>query len=58
VRVGPDVRRGVAKGTYTHYSILATIEDSFRLSRLANARGAPSLAPLFKRAPRPARRPG
>ena len=51
VIAGPDVRRHASGGTYYHYSTLATIEDAFGVSRLGNARGARSFAPLFKRGP-------
>jgi phosphatidylinositol-3-phosphatase len=51
--VGPDVRPGARlRAPVDHYGTLATIEDSLRLSRLGGARGARTLRPLFRRAPR------
>ena len=51
--LGPDVRPG-ARDTapVDHYGTLATIEDSLGLPRLGGARGARTLRPLFRRAPR------
>ena len=54
VVAGPDVRRGATgPGPYTHYSVLRTIEDAFGLPHLGRAGDTASLAPLFRRAPRP-----
>jgi hypothetical protein len=51
--LGPDVRRGARYGApVDHYGTLATIEDSLRVPRLRGARGARTLRPLFRRAPR------
>jgi hypothetical protein len=44
-RSGPAVN----DAPLNHYSLLATIEDGFRLSRLRNASGAPTLMNLFDR---------
>jgi phosphatidylinositol-3-phosphatase len=51
--LGPDVRPGARDSApVDHYGTLATIEDSLRLPRLGGARGARTLRPLFRRAPR------
>ena len=48
--VGPGVRAGVrVSHPYTPYSLLATIEDRFDLSRLRNARSASTLKAAFRR---------
>jgi len=47
---GPRVRRGARLGRrFTHYSLLATIEDAFGLARLRHARSARSLRTAFRR---------
>ncbi len=47
IAVGPDVPRGTRlRDRYTHYSLLATIEDRYGLPRLRHARGARTLAGL------------
>lgn len=49
ILTGPAVRRGVRLNhPFDHYSLLATIEDAFGLSRLRNARSARSLGAAFK----------
>jgi phospholipase C len=46
--IAPDVRRGLAVGTYyTHYSLLATIEDAFGLPLLGGARTARPMKAFF-----------
>ncbi len=48
--IAPNVRRGLRVGTaYTHYSLLATIEDAFGLPLLENARRATPLFAFFER---------
>jgi hypothetical protein len=50
---GPDVIRGARGSTsYTHYSILRTVENAFGLAPLRHAAGARSFDALFSRAPR------
>lgn len=47
--ISPLVRKGLAVGTYyTHYSMLATIEDAYDLPLLENARHARPLAAFFR----------
>jgi phosphatidylinositol-3-phosphatase len=47
---GPHVRRGTRLGErFTHYSLLATIEDALGLPRLRHARSARSLRAAFRR---------
>lgn len=49
---GPDVRaRTRLTDSYTHYSLLATIENAFRLPLLRKARTASPLRAAFTRAP-------
>ena len=49
ILVGPDLRKGVRlRHSYSHYSLLATLEDRFHLPRLRNARSATPLAAAFK----------
>jgi phosphatidylinositol-3-phosphatase len=48
ILLGPRVRSGARLyGAYSHYSLLATIEDRFGLARLRNARTAPAMSPAF-----------
>jgi phosphatidylinositol-3-phosphatase len=48
ILIGPEVRRGVKfGGSYTEYSLLATLEDRFGLPRLRAARSAPPLSAGF-----------
>jgi hypothetical protein len=47
--IGPDVRADIRlRRPFTHYSLLASIEDRFGLPRLRHARGVPTLAPALK----------
>jgi phosphatidylinositol-3-phosphatase len=47
--LGPAIRAGVRfPDPYTHYSMLATLEDRFGLPRLRHARSASALAPAFR----------
>lgn len=49
VLLGPEVTAGARlRGSYSHYSLLATIEDRFGLSRLRNARSATAIDPRRK----------
>ncbi len=46
VLLGPEVTEGARlRGAYSHYSLLATIEDRFGLPRLRNARSATAIDP-------------
>lgn len=46
VLLGPEAAKGARlHGAYSHYSLLATIEDRFGLSRLRNARSATAIDP-------------
>lgn len=47
VWLGPLVRPGVYPGSWTHASLLRTLEDGFRLPHLAQARTAP-LVPIWR----------
>ena len=48
--IAPEVRRGLAVGAYyTHYSLLATIEDAFGLPLLGGARTARPMTAFFTR---------
>ena len=47
--IAPGLRRGLRVGVpYNHYSLLATIEDTFGLPLLANARRATALSSFFR----------
>ncbi len=49
ILVGPEVRRGFRlRAPYSHYSLLATLEDRLHLRRLRNARSATPMAAAFK----------
>jgi hypothetical protein len=49
ILIGPEVRRGVRlHGAYSHYSLLATLEDRFGLDRLRNARTAAPMTAAFE----------
>lgn len=43
----PDARHRASARPYTHYSLLATIEDLLGVARLGNARGAASMTDLL-----------
>jgi phospholipase C len=48
ILLGPQVRRGVRlRDAYSQYSLLATIEDRFGVTRLRHARHAPALRAAF-----------
>lgn len=50
ILVGPEVRKGARlHHPYSHYSLLATLEDRFGLPRLRNARSAVPMKAAFKR---------
>jgi hypothetical protein len=47
--VGPAVRPGARSGTrLTHYSLLRTIEDAWRLPRLGHSAGAPPIRGIWR----------
>lgn len=49
ILVGPEVRQGFRlRRPYSHYSLLATLEDRLHLPRLRNARSATPMAEAFK----------
>lgn len=49
ILIGPEVRRGVRlHGAYSHYSLLATLEDRLGLGRLRNARTATPMTAAFR----------
>lgn len=49
ILIGPEVRRGVRlRHPYSHYSLLATLEDRFHLPRLRDARPATPMTAAFK----------
>lgn len=50
ILIGPDVRRGVRlHRRYSHYSLLATLEDRLGVARLRAARQAVPMAAAFKK---------
>jgi hypothetical protein len=50
--LGPDVRHGAKiEVSYTHYSLLRTLEDAFGLAHIRAARQAPPLRAAFLRYP-------
>ncbi len=59
ILAGPEVRRGIRlPRPYSHYSLLATLEDRFGVRRLRRARSARSLSAAFRtRRPSAALRP-
>jgi hypothetical protein len=48
VLAGPGVRPGRYTQTFTHYSLLRTIEDAFGLGTLGRARSAPSMQAMLR----------
>jgi hypothetical protein len=53
ILAGPDVRHGARlAGSYTHYSLLRTLEDAFRLRPLRAAASAQPMRAAFTAAPR------
>ena len=47
--ISPGLRPGLQVGaSYTHYSLLATIEDAFRLPLLGGARTATPMSAFFR----------
>jgi hypothetical protein len=49
ILIGPEVRRGARlHGAYSHYSLLATLEDRLDLGRLRNARTATPMNAAFE----------
>lgn len=49
VLLGPKVRKGARlRGAYSHYSLLATLEDRLGVSRLRHAREADALGAAFR----------
>jgi phosphatidylinositol-3-phosphatase len=48
IAIGPLVKPGAVSTAYTHYSMLATIEDGLGLARIGGAVGATPMAAMFK----------